>query len=568
MYYSYVEIEYAATSFSPARTDLALKLLNSFESYDHFWSSLHLSIQRMTNVRFPQLLLMVFGMVVGLSPTLSSHSLTKATLCQDWPASCFACTPSPKPTASPSSFDPCSPSCPIPLHIISGRCWIRWSMQSFMATATLHSISMPWMIPACHLWRHARHLMPSNPWSPQASEFSTISTASMTTLASYLAQASSAWTVYALNVMPTGTSTSLANILASSSSMMVTFTCGLFCSSNLYHAVAGPMIWPTSYPTRPTHFAWMQQYLPSPPLAYLRLFMINAHKYAAATLRSRNLICLPYQLPMSNCSSTGLLVLDYPLTRIGCKLIAMTPSYPQFFVLLKIWEPSLSATWTKQILMQTIVKPCGCCIKLKTESWSTAGWLLDLSLMSIFSLFQLFFWNILFVAFHNNPIGGHLIVSCILHCICLQFYWPGMFSYIKKCACPARAVPLPTQPEANWRSFHIISPSKLHFWYYTSTGTKLARNQDSKAHPTILCCAGVCAHSLQWSQSWLPMLPLTLQQLWRSCCNLVSVIHVSLTKTVSLTVCVVKPLTYQWLIIMFSAAATTIQWLLSASTAT
>jgi hypothetical protein len=32
MYYSYVEIEYLATSFSPARTDLALKLLMSFIS--------------------------------------------------------------------------------------------------------------------------------------------------------------------------------------------------------------------------------------------------------------------------------------------------------------------------------------------------------------------------------------------------------------------------------------------------------------------------------------------------------------------------------------------------------
>jgi hypothetical protein len=29
MYYSYVEIEYEATSFSPARTDLALKLLRN-----------------------------------------------------------------------------------------------------------------------------------------------------------------------------------------------------------------------------------------------------------------------------------------------------------------------------------------------------------------------------------------------------------------------------------------------------------------------------------------------------------------------------------------------------------
>ncbi len=31
MYYSYVEIEYVATSFSPARTDLALKLLREIE---------------------------------------------------------------------------------------------------------------------------------------------------------------------------------------------------------------------------------------------------------------------------------------------------------------------------------------------------------------------------------------------------------------------------------------------------------------------------------------------------------------------------------------------------------
>ncbi len=30
MYYSYVEIEYVDTSFSPARTDLALKLLSVF----------------------------------------------------------------------------------------------------------------------------------------------------------------------------------------------------------------------------------------------------------------------------------------------------------------------------------------------------------------------------------------------------------------------------------------------------------------------------------------------------------------------------------------------------------
>ncbi len=33
MYYSYVEIEYVATSFSPARTDLALKLLIDHDQF-------------------------------------------------------------------------------------------------------------------------------------------------------------------------------------------------------------------------------------------------------------------------------------------------------------------------------------------------------------------------------------------------------------------------------------------------------------------------------------------------------------------------------------------------------
>jgi hypothetical protein len=38
MYYSYVEIEYVATSFSPARTDLAVKLLTVLHKNDSkFW---------------------------------------------------------------------------------------------------------------------------------------------------------------------------------------------------------------------------------------------------------------------------------------------------------------------------------------------------------------------------------------------------------------------------------------------------------------------------------------------------------------------------------------------------
>jgi hypothetical protein len=41
------------------------------------------------------------------------------------------------------------------------------------------------------------------------------------------------------------------------------------------------------------------------------------------------------------------------------------------------------------------------------------------------------FYNILFVAFHSNPVGGHLNAYRTLHCLRLCFYWPGMYSYIK-----------------------------------------------------------------------------------------------------------------------------------------
>jgi hypothetical protein len=37
MYYSYIEIEYVATSVSPARTDLALKLLKTGPVADHLF---------------------------------------------------------------------------------------------------------------------------------------------------------------------------------------------------------------------------------------------------------------------------------------------------------------------------------------------------------------------------------------------------------------------------------------------------------------------------------------------------------------------------------------------------
>ena len=50
--------------------------------------------------------------------------------------------------------------------------------------------------------------------------------------------------------------------------------------------------------------------------------------------------------------------------------------------------------------------------------------------------------NIVFVAFHSNPIGGHFNAYRTLHRLRLRYFWPEMYSYIKKMrnACPGCAL--------------------------------------------------------------------------------------------------------------------------------
>ena len=61
------------------------------------------------------------------------------------------------------------------------------------------------------------------------------------------------------------------------------------------------------------------------------------------------------------------------------------------------------------------------------------------------------FYNIIFVAFHSNAIGGHLNAYRTLHRIRLRYYWPGMYSYIKRMcnACPGCALANPTKSKSS-----------------------------------------------------------------------------------------------------------------------
>jgi hypothetical protein len=83
------------------------------------------------------------------------------------------------------------------------------------------------------------------------------------------------------------------------------------------------------------------------------------------------------------------------------------------------------------------------------------------------------FYNVLFVAFHTNPPGGHLNSYRTLHCLRLCYYWPGMFSYIKRVcsACPGCALANPTRGKLSKLvyNFPIEAPFKvLHVDAYSA----------------------------------------------------------------------------------------------------
>jgi hypothetical protein len=81
--------------------------------------------------------------------------------------------------------------------------------------------------------------------------------------------------------------------------------------------------------------------------------------------------------------------------------------------------------------------------------------------------------NILFIAFHINAIGGHLNAYWTLHCLRLQFYWPGMYASVKRMcqACPGRALANPTRSKLSELiyNFPIKAPfSVMHFNAYAA----------------------------------------------------------------------------------------------------
>jgi hypothetical protein len=100
------------------------------------------------------------------------------------------------------------------------------------------------------------------------------------------------------------------------------------------------------------------------------------------------------------------------------------------------------------------------------------------------------FYNIIFVAFHSNAIGGHLNAYRTLHHIHLRYYWPGMYSYIKRmcnaCQNCALANPIKSKSSELMYNFPIKAPFLVLFIDAYSVG-KHSSFDGSEVY-LIACC--------------------------------------------------------------------------------
>jgi hypothetical protein len=104
------------------------------------------------------------------------------------------------------------------------------------------------------------------------------------------------------------------------------------------------------------------------------------------------------------------------------------------------------------------------------------------------------FCNILFIAFHTNPIGGHLNSYRRLHHLRLWFYWPGMYLYVKQmcAACPGCALSNPTKSKSSKLVYNF--PIEAPFMVMHVEAYMVGAHSGFKGSETyIVACCGMCS---------------------------------------------------------------------------
>ena len=98
--------------------------------------------------------------------------------------------------------------------------------------------------------------------------------------------------------------------------------------------------------------------------------------------------------------------------------------------------------------------------------------------------------NIIFIAFHANPIGAHLDAPRTFHRIRQRYFWPGMYTYCKRLikSCPACALANATQSRSSdlVYGFPIDAPMRVLFVDVYAAGTEV--NFDGTKNYLIAAC--------------------------------------------------------------------------------
>ena len=99
--------------------------------------------------------------------------------------------------------------------------------------------------------------------------------------------------------------------------------------------------------------------------------------------------------------------------------------------------------------------------------------------------------NVVFVAFHANPIGGHFSSWATFHRIRQRFFWPGLYQYCKRMvkACPGCALSNCTRrtTDALVYSFPMDVPMSVLFVDVFTAGADL--NFEGNKHYLIAACS-------------------------------------------------------------------------------
>ncbi len=133
---------------------------------------------------------------------------------------------------------------------------------------------------------------------------------------------------------------------------------------------------------------------------------------------------------------------------------------------------------------------------LKTMFLSIMNFWWGLDRIPNYSSFHGNYKNILFVAFHSNPIGRHLNAYRTFHRLRLRYYWPGMYTYVKKMcsACPGCALLNPTKAKLSELAYNF--PIEAPFLVLHVDAYKAGAHLGFEGSETYLvACCGMCTFS-------------------------------------------------------------------------